>query len=188
MRGEAPRPLLFALVVAALLGAAALLTLRQGADRGSHKAARPMVLPGALGERHSPVAAPGDLVLRYGEDLSARRPARPALVGARRAVEAAARRFLAAFLPYEVGGLDGGLARRLRASATERFAAQLLAAPPRPRAGAMPPRARLAGLAVSLEGSGVLAEGSLRRGGELESFTLRLERSGGRWLVAGAVE
>src|SRR6476646_5135579 len=45
-------------------------------------------------------------------------------------VDRAARRFVPAFLRYEVGDIDAGVRRILRATATAEFAADLLAVPP----------------------------------------------------------
>jgi len=180
--GGERRTLLFALAVLALIASAAALALSDPRS-GPEAAPRPP----------SPARVAGSPSTRTpaGEDLPRGRGAAPALLSARRAVIASARRFLAAFLRYEVGMVDGRVARALRATATEDFAVSLLRSPPRPRAGAMPAQARLLGLGVELAPGAApraLILGTLRRDGRVESFAFEFERRGERWLAAGVAE
>lgn len=107
----------------------------------------------------------------------------------RRELRAAARRFLAAFFRYEVGDLAPKVKGALGETATRRFAAQLLAAPPRaPAAGRFPPRARLGRIAlsfVSLTPPRAVVSGAALRGGRPEQFSFLFERRGSAWLASG---
>lgn len=185
-----PRPALFVLVAAALLGSAALLALREEKRPRSEPAARSPLLP----ERHAHLADrdPGWREGPRGEDLAPGRSANPALRAGQRAVALATRRFLAAFLPYEVGRADAPIRRALRAAATEEFATTLLAAPPRPLSGGVPRQAQVLDLQVALERGGAapraVASGRLRRGGAIEGFAYYFERGASGWLAAGVGE
>jgi hypothetical protein len=106
-------------------------------------------------------------------------------------VEQAARRFVPAFLRYEVGDIDAGVRRTLRATATAEFAADLLAVPPRPPAAGFPPRARLRRLAVKLSPSAAFhafVEGSALRGGARETFSFEFEYGESGWRASGVTE
>jgi hypothetical protein len=106
-------------------------------------------------------------------------------------VDQAARRFVPAFLRYEVGDIDAGVRRALRATATAEFAASLLAVPPRPPAGGFPPRARLQRLVVKFSPSAAFnafVEGTAVRGGAAENFSFEFEYGEGAWLASGVTE
>jgi hypothetical protein len=106
-------------------------------------------------------------------------------------VDQAARRFVPAFLRYEVGDIDAGVRRALRATATAEFAANLLAVPPRPPAGGFPPRARLQRLAVRFSPSAAFhafVEGTSLRGGAPERFSFEFEYGEGVWRASGVTE
>jgi len=189
MPRQRPRSRLFALAAVALLGSATALALREEEPPGARHAARTSALPAAharLGLRGS-----GWRERRRGEDLPPGRSASAALRAGQRAVAAAARRFLAAFLAYEVGRADAPIARALRAASTEEFALTLLAEPPRPAISGIPRRAHLLDLQVGL-GAGAaaraLVRGRLRRGGATEAFAFFFERRASGWLAAGVAE
>jgi len=109
--------------------------------------------------------------------------------------EPVARRFFAAYSLYEIDGLGRELAAELRATATERFAAQLLARPPLlPITAKQPVRAMLLGALelVPLAGEQPSARlrkaefiGRVDRGGEETptAITITLRRDG--WRVSG---
>jgi hypothetical protein len=97
-----------------------------------------------------------------------------------------ARRFLAAFLAYEVGELDRPVASTLRAGATAPFARRLLAMPPRAPAGKFPPPARLRRLHISFVSAAAdraLLSGEAFRGASSEQFSFLFELRQGRWLA-----
>lgn len=114
--------------------------------------------------------------------------ARSMASGARRA----ARRFLSVFASYEVGRLAPSVSAGLRATATPRFTARLLAAPPAPPAvGARAGAARLGKLDVTFvsgRATRALISGVLRRGGAPEQVSFLFERRRGRWLASGPGE
>jgi hypothetical protein len=177
---------LFALALLVLLASAALLVLRP-----EPSARAPLHLA------HSPTGnhdfAPRSAAARMssGEDLPPRSALPGTLSGGRRAIAEAARRFMAAFLRYEVGDAPPSVLAELRAASTEELAAQLFLAPPRPTATDMPRRARLIGLEVSLPGGAApeaLVSGALRREGSIEAFAFLFEREGQRWLASGVEE
>jgi hypothetical protein len=99
-----------------------------------------------------------------------------------------ARRFLHAFFRYEVGEAGPRVAAALRASATPRFARQLLAAPPRPSpSGPTALPARLGALEVSVlspDASRVLVSGKARRGPSPEQFSFVFVHVAGGWLAS----
>src|SRR4051794_39223017 len=106
-------------------------------------------------------------------------------------VDQAARRFVPAFLRYEVGDIDAGVRRTLRATATAEFAANLLAVPPRPPVGGFPPRGHLQRLAVRLSPNAAFhafVEGTALRGGAPEAFSLEFEYGEGGWRASGVTE
>lgn len=115
-----------------------------------------------------------------------RRPSRPPAEGD---LAEDARRFLRAFLAYEVGGMSSQIEHALRASATPAFSAELLAAPPRPARRLR--RARIISLSTHLLSSRppeALVSGSAGRPGGREQFSFLFARPGQRWLAAGAGE
>lgn len=104
-------------------------------------------------------------------------------------VEVPARRFVDAYLRYEVGIVDPGVRAAIRGAATEEFASVLLANTPRaPTANHFPEPARLQSLEVSFanaEGNRAIAAGAAVRGRMPEKFSFELEPMGGDWLVSG---
>lgn len=100
-----------------------------------------------------------------------------------------ARRFLAAFLRYEVGQEGARLTAALRATATPSFAKRLLARPPRvPVAGRLPPPARLGRLQVGfLSGAATraLVSATAWRGPRPEELSFVFARRRSRWLASG---
>jgi len=182
-RRRHPQRILFALAAAALLVSAALPALREHRRAAGLPSSAPSIRAEPRHEGRGARAEPPG-----GEDLPVGRRVRPALLAGTRAVEEAARRFLAAFGRYEVGRLDGAVARRLRRSATVELATTLLAAPPRRSAGSEVRRARVFDIEVTPSSGAApraVARGSLRRGSEVESFAFEFERHGRRWLAAG---
>jgi hypothetical protein len=106
-------------------------------------------------------------------------------------VEEAARRFLSAFLRYEVGDLTPTVRRTLRSTATPEFARRLFSFPARPTIGRFPPRAVLRRLDVefvSSEGTLARVNGTAWRAGLPEEFAFlfMLRRVG--WLAIGPAE
>jgi hypothetical protein len=183
-------PALFVLALAALLTSTMVLALGDGEPIPTQPDGPPVLAPSSArshdaGTHTGAARAPG------GEDLPAGRFVPPALSGGRRAVAAAARRFLAAFLRYEVGDARPPGLVALRATSTEAFVAQLLLAPPRPAAAGLPRRARLAGIEITLPSDAApraLVSGALRRQGSVEGFAFLFERHGQRWLASGVGE
>jgi len=118
------------------------------------------------------------------------RPATGGVAGFRAMLGSTARRFLAAFFRYEVGELEPGVRRALRATATPDFATELLGAlphrPPRSPAAAVPGRLEMA--VVSFSPPRVLVSGSARRGGRAEQFSFVFEAVEGVWLASGPGE
>ncbi len=167
-RDERRRVALFALVCAALIGAA--LAFGSGGEQLANPAPQP---PGG------------------GTATVARSRARVAVerneMGLEREVRAAARRFLAAFLRYEVGEIGPGVKRTLRHAATPRFAAELLAGPPAPPSGGFPPRVALGPVAVAFVSAippRAVISGAARRGGAPEQFSFVFERRRRSWLAS----
>jgi hypothetical protein len=174
MGGRGARLALFALSAAALVASALALALDGSSLRDTDPAAH---RGGARVLRRHP----------RGEDAPRGRPLPRALLAGRRAVAAAARRFFAAFLSYEVGAVTHRVQTELRGSCTRGFWARLLAEPPRPVAAGLPGRARLAGTEVALlDGPAprALVHATLRRGGRAEGFAILFQRRGRRWLAA----
>jgi hypothetical protein len=101
-----------------------------------------------------------------------------------------ARRFLLAFLRYEVGDRD--VAQGLRERATTTFAARLLSAWPREPAGRrLPAAARLEGFEVgplSADLDRALISASARRGPAREELSFLFERRHGAWLASGPAQ
>lgn len=158
-----PRPALFLLLAAVLVVAAI-----------------------ALGHR-APVDSP-----QPPRPDDARASVRLSHLGLRRPdLAAAAKRFLAVFLRYEIGESDRWLPRTLRRTSTAAFAAELLAAPPRPPAeGRSPPTTlgRLAFATLSSEPPLVLVSGAARRPSGPEQLSFLFEFTGRRWLASAPGE
>ncbi len=108
-----------------------------------------------------------------------------------RQVRAAARGFLAAFLPYEAGRLGPRLASALRAHATPAFAHQMLARPPGPAPPGLLATAKVGRVAVAFVSAlppRAVISGSVDRGSFTERFSFVFERRGSAWLASGAGE
>lgn len=106
-------------------------------------------------------------------------------------VKATARRFLAAFLRYEVGELTPALRRVLRATATPEFGRQLLAFPTRRPPGNFPPRAELRRVDVTFvspQATLAVVSGTALRAGRPEEFGFVFTQSASGWLASGAAE
>ncbi len=103
------------------------------------------------------------------------------------ALRTQARRFLGAFLRYEVGELDQRVHRVLRRTATAGFAATLLREPPRPvgRALRSARLARLSLSALSVSPPRALVSGSALRGRSAEQFSFLFVLHDGVWLASG---
>jgi hypothetical protein len=118
-------------------------------------------------------------------------PASPQPPRHRSALTANARRFLAAFLDYEVGKRDPAIARELRATATPVFAAELLGAPARRSPTGSSATAKLGPLALARVSSDpplavVSATAERPTGPEQLSFVFEL--TDGRWLASAPGE
>ena len=158
------RTLLFAAVTAALITAA--LLLGHGADTATSPASPPRTDLPLAPRRPGPKASPG-------------------------APAASARRFLTAFLRYEVGDRDPSVARDLRRTSTHQFASDLLRDPPLRRGQAEGRPATLGRLSiVPIPGDpplvSVSATARRRSGPEQLSFVFELR--GGRWLASAPGE
>lgn len=136
-----------------------------------------------LGKRGSaPPQPPRPITSRAAPRHSHLSPVRPALT-------ASARRFLVAFLRYEVGDRSHAVGRALRATAAPEFATELLRAPPRP-----PHRARpatlgpLAFATVSSDPPLVSVSGTAHRPTGPEQLSFVFELRHGRWLASAAGE
>jgi hypothetical protein len=107
-------------------------------------------------------------------------------------VRVAARRFLTAFLRYEVGDLSPPVRHALRTNATRGFADRLLSYPPRrPAAGRFPPRATLQRLDIAFVSplaTRAVVSGTAGRGGLSEEFSFVLAYRGTTWLASGPGE
>jgi hypothetical protein len=183
-----PHTALFLLAGAAIIGVGLFLAL----DRGGDAAAEKPAIKGTPAPRTTPeelARAKAILVAREAasEELRPGRSPPPEILAGRSAVEARARRFLAAFFRYEVGELTPEVVRALRASSTPEFAMELLRSPPRPVGGSVPPRARAGALDVVFLEDGVRAQvnGAAYRGTRSEPISLLFERRGAAWLASG---
>jgi len=150
---------------------AALLAAALGFSRSPELVVRPRA-PTGYGVGGGPAPAPGAAFIL------------------RAAIDRGARAFLAAFFRYEVGELGAGVRAALRATATPRFAAELLSAPPwrPPRSYPAPATSRLSIRAVSVSPPRALVEGSARRGRQTEPFSFLFEARDGAWLASGPGE
>jgi len=116
--------------------------------------------------------------------------AAPAGRPAAAALRHAARRFLTAFLRYEVGERSPATARALRATAAPAFAATLRRGPPRPSAAAPRGPARLGPLTIARLTSTLAAVNATARrpaGPEQLSFIFARTESG-RWQASAPGE
>jgi hypothetical protein len=106
--------------------------------------------------------------------------------------EATARRFLTAFLRYEVGELTPAVRRMLLTTATPEFGDQLLASPTRrPAAGSFPPRAELRRVDVTFvspQATLAVVDGTALRAGLPEEFGFVFSLGSSGWLASGAAE
>jgi hypothetical protein len=123
-----------------------------------------------------------------------RTPGSGALAHARREearLRAAGRRFVSAFLRYEVGDLSRRDAASIRLGATAAFARELAAAPPRHLDRTAPEAARIERIDISfLSGSArrALLSGVASRPDGPEEFSFLFALRSGRWLAIGAAE
>jgi hypothetical protein len=181
-----PRYLLFALACLALGAMAVWLALRG-----------PAAAPGAgdgAGKRPSAggLSADDRAELRWratdlreaGEDVHG--DALPPPPG----LEGAGRRFLAFYLPYEVGRVTPEIAAGLRATASPDFAGELLRHTPRipPGVRSAPAEAQLLGVdatALSEQPGAGQVVARLHRRGHLQAAAFELHRYGASWLVTG---
>jgi hypothetical protein len=102
-----------------------------------------------------------------------------------------ARRFVEAFLSYEVGAGGSRAEEAIRSDASPSFADELLAHPPIPAGGSAPPPARITRLRVDpVPGQPDLAlvSGEARRPAAPEPFAFLFARRGGRWLAVAPGE
>lgn len=109
----------------------------------------------------------------------------------RAALNPTARRFLTAFLRYEVGYRDGAASRSLRATATSGFAAELLRNPPEipkhaPRSGATLGPLSIVTVSTDPPLASVTAVAHRSAGPEQLSFVFSRRR--GRWLASAPGE
>lgn len=162
-----PRPGLFLAAVAVLIAVAVLLA----------RAPHPRGVPPARATP-SPALAPSFALL----DGARREEAR---------LRAAGRRFVSAFLRFEVGDLSPQVTQRLRSSATAAFARDLEAAPARRLARRPAEAARIERLEVSFLTASAdrgLLSGFARRPDGPEEFSFLFALRGARWLALGAAE
>jgi hypothetical protein len=106
-------------------------------------------------------------------------------------VEAASRRFLAAFLRYEIGDMPPPVRRALRMTTTPEFARRLFNFPVRPAAGRFPPPAELRRLDVefvSSTGTLALVSGTAWRAALPEEFAFLFALRPAGWLASGPAE
>lgn len=180
MRAVAARRLLFWVLSGALVGSAAFIFL--GVDRGS----------GGSSDATAPVPIRSARI--YGVETSSsdgaeasRPPVGAVSVGLRRP----ARRFVSAYLRYEVGDRAPWVLRAVRSGATAPFRSQLLAAPVG-EVAAGPPRAAevrtLAVRAVSGKPPVALVSGEAHRPGGIEQFSFLFVRTRAGWRAFGPGE
>jgi hypothetical protein len=101
------------------------------------------------------------------------------------------RRFIAAFLAYEVGGGNPATTAAIRAHASPPFARQLLSDPPSPLRRPGPGGARITSLHVDpVPGHPhlALASGEARRPQGAEPFSFLFEGRAGRWVAVAPGE
>jgi hypothetical protein len=99
------------------------------------------------------------------------------------------RRFIAAFLSYEVGGGGSAVESAIHTSASRRLARQLLSEPP--TSPARPSRARIRSLRIDpVPGHPdlALASGDARRPEGPEAFSFVFARRDGRWIAVAPGE
>jgi hypothetical protein len=101
------------------------------------------------------------------------------------------RRFLAAFLSYEVGGDGPAVERAIRGSSSRSFARQLLSEPPGPPNRPGQTTTRITSLRIDRvpgHPNLALASGEARRSEGPEPFSFLFAQSGGRWLAVAPGE
>lgn len=107
-------------------------------------------------------------------------------------VEATARRFLVAFLRYEVGELTPAVRRALRATSTPEFGRQLLASSARrPPNSKFPPRAQLHRVDVTFispEATLAVVDGAALRAGFAEEFGFVFTETPSGWRASGVAQ
>jgi hypothetical protein len=133
----------------------------------------------------NPGAAPEQRHLHAGPSL----PARPIVPTP--TLASSARRFLAAFLRYEVGDSSPALTRALEATATRALSAELLRHRPRPSQGQAPSDPTLGPLSfapVSTDPPLVSVSGTARRPTGPEQLSFVFEFSQGSWLASAPGE
>lgn len=159
------RRLAFAMAVVALGGAFLLVGLRPGPA--------------------SPSATP------VPRSAASRAPSAAARPAAAAAVRPEARRFVTAFLSYEVGAGGAAALAAVRAGASAAFGYRLLSESPAVAGPAKPAAARLTSLHVErLQGDPDLdlVSGEANRPGGSEPFAFLFVRRAGRWLAAAPAE
>lgn len=114
-------------------------------------------------------------------------PAPPFGVAAQRAAIECARRFLSAYLRFEVGDDDATVRAALRATATPAFAHELLAKPPRLGAAAPQRPGQIDGLELSdgPRATRLVVAATIRRATTVTPLMLRLAREEGGWRISG---
>jgi hypothetical protein len=95
-----------------------------------------------------------------------------------------ARRFAVAFVAYGDGDDSPSVCRELRATATRRFAARLLATPPRLHGHPRPGRVVSVRVSEDRSPAGLQVLVTVRRGARTTQFPLLFERTDAQWLVA----
>lgn len=149
-----------------------------------------LLIAAAIGFSHGP-DAPGPPNARIEPDgvAQSNRPAAQ-LARAERNVGVAARRFLTAFLRYEVGELTPAVRRALLATTTTQFGRQLIASPARrPTTGSFPPRAELHRMEITFltpQATLAVIEGTALRAGFPEEFSFAFSLRASGWLASGA--
>ena len=174
-----PKPVVFVLVSILLVASGVVF---------SHLGSSPEVEPeGAVATAGTGTAGGG----RAGVEVAETGRVALEIARLRSRVEQAARRFVPAFLRYQVGDMDAGVREALRVTATADFAADLLAVPPRPPPGGFPPRARRQSLAVKFSPNDAFhafVKGVALRSGAPEAFSLEFEYGEGSWRASGVTE
>jgi hypothetical protein len=128
---------------------------------------------------------------RVPRPAASRAPSAGARPAAAAAIRPEARRFIAAFLSYEVGVGGPAITAVIQACASRHFAHQLLSEPPRPAGRPSHGAARITSLRIDpVPGHPVLAlaSGDARRPEGPEPFSFLFARRGGRWLAVAPGE
>ncbi len=184
-RSSRPRYLLFGLASIALAAMGVWVALRgSGSAPGEPATAKSPAAAGLSAEEHRGLRQRATELREAGEDVHGGELVPPP------GVKAAGRRFLAFYLPYEVGRINPTIAAGLRATSTPGFADQLLREAPRvpPGVGRAPPQAdflAVDAIALGDQPGGAQIVAKLWRGGDLEAAAFELRRFAGTWLVSG---